>query len=226
MGHIMAEEDFRRLQAEAEDIDPRREVTFCGTSYPLRESGGLVALLRYATAAKKASETPDQDDADFVYLAVIHQVLSECIHESRWPAFQEHAIAAKAGQEEIKAAVDRVVEIFTARPAVAGIRLLSWAAQNLGELDGRLLTHTGAGLEDRSARQVANIAFATLTDGMEEEKRDEFIEDLTATEDAEASALRLALNMIEEKKKKAAEANGSGDPVERAGDPAVPGDDQ
>jgi hypothetical protein len=220
----MAEEDFRRLQAEAEGLDPGREVALFGTSFPLRETGDLTALLRFAMAARLAREA-GEDQADYLTLAITYQLLSECIHPQHWPAFQEHAIATKASQGDIAEVVNRALEIFTARPAVAGIRLLSWAAQNLGELDGRLLSHTGAGLEARSARQVANIAFAMITDGLEEEKREEFLEDLNRADDPETSALQLALAMIEEKKR-AAEANGSGHPVESGRDAAVPGDHQ
>jgi len=196
------EEEFRQLQAEVEGIDSAHSLSYAGRSWPLRDGGDLVALLRYASLSLARQGTPRGSDAETEVnqrvLAATHRVLSECIAD--FAAFQEHAIASKITEEQVAELTNRVIEILTARPAHAAIRLLGWIVHNLGELDGKLLITTGAGAAGRSARQMCNIAFTMLVEQLEPERREEWIADLNAKEDPQQTALRLALEMIEKKK--------------------------
>ena len=208
MADQRAEEDLRRLQCEIEGVDAAATLEFLGESYDLRMDGGLVAVLRFASLAVQKK---DDEDAGFAQLVATHRFLSECIQPDDWPFFQESAITGKASEDDVAQAARRMIEILTARPSHAGLRLLGWAAGNLGELDGQLLRGTGTLLSSLSPRQLCNYIFSARLDGMEELERKDFIEDLNAEVTAEQKALNQALEHISKlREQEAAEAAAAG----------------
>lgn len=191
MADQRAEADLRKLQCETEGVDPAETLAFLGDSYEMSMEGGLVAVLRFAALATRDKDSEDAGNS-FAELIATHKFLSECLCPEDWPFFEEAAITGKAGEQEVSQAARRAVEILTARPAHAGMRLLAWAAANLGELDGQLLRSTGTPMADLSARQLCNIIFAARLEGMDEADRKEFTEDLNAEVTASQKALSLA----------------------------------
>jgi len=191
------EEELRQLQAEIAGIDSRHCLDFAGQTWRLREAGDLVGLLRYATLMS-VSDIDDGEHSSQVFAAA-HRVLSECIHPAAWPQFERSAITTKVGSGDIRDAIRRIFEVLTARPFPAAVKLLGYAAADIGWLDGFLLLSHGSGLSSMTARQVCNVVFARLVEGMEEDLRAEWTEDLNAEEDPKQRALSLAQEMIKNK---------------------------
>ena len=185
----LTEEELRLLQADVEGVPHLRVVTFLGRRYPVT-GAALVAMLRYAVGShgKGASEQ--------FAMAAAHRVLQECLDPACWPDFQESAILGKARAEQVFDVVQQVVEIHTARPWRAGLRLLGYAAANLAELDGTLLATTGRGMGDLTPRQLCNLVLAQLLKGRDEEQRAEFLEDLYLDFDPEEEARSKVYQMI------------------------------
>lgn len=164
-----------------------RAVSFLDGQYAVTGTG-LAALLRYAGGDPEA--TGQQQ------MAATHRVLQECLDSQDWPRFQEAAVYGKASASDVAGVIYQLVEIHTARPWRAGMRLLGYAAGHLAELDGTLLAETGRGLADLTPRQLCNLVFARLIAGKDEEQRAEFIEDLYLDFDPEAEAREKVLQMI------------------------------
>lgn len=183
----LAEEDLRLLQAEHEGVPHARQVIFGGTAYPATRIS-LVALVRYAGTKR--------GDSDQAQMAAAHRVLEECLDPDRWPEFQEAAIRSKMTVEQVGEVIQQIIEIHTAQPWRAALRLLGYAAYNLAELDGTLLSSTGRGLADLTPRQLCNIVLARLLNGLDEEKRAELLSDLYLDFDPEAEALKKVQQMI------------------------------
>lgn len=194
----LAEEDLRLLQAEHEGVAHAREAVFCGERYPVTRIS-LVALLRYASTKRGG------DDGGQAAMAAAHRVLQDCLDPSCWPEFQEAAIRSKITVEQVSDVIQQIIEIHTAQPWRAAMRLLGYAAHNLAELDGTLLADTGRGLADLTPRQLCNIVLARLLGGLDEEKRAEFLEDLYLDFDPESEAMKQVQQMIADKE---AAANG------------------
>lgn len=194
---LLAEEDLRLLQAEHEGVPHAREVTFCGGRYPVTRIS-LVGLLRYASKKK--------GDSEQALMAAAHRVLEDCLDPSCWQDFQETAIRSKITGVQVGEVIQQIIEIHTAQPWRAALRLLAYAAANLAELDGNLLADTGRGLADLTPRQLCNIVMAKMLAGLDEEKRGEFLSDLYLDFDPESEAMKLVQQMIAAKEAQ----NGSG----------------
>lgn len=222
------EEQFRQLQAEmerrahppsemADATDKARQftaalsVTLCGRSFPLRPGGGLIALFRYVS---RGTEEQDGDTGrNQAAMAAMHELLEDSVVPEKWPEFQRHALAAKATAEDVEPCIRQVIEAYTARPYMPGLRLLGGAAAGMAELDGMVLMGTGRGIATFSAREVCNLQLARLIQHMDQDAREVFLEDLYLDYSPEAVALAAAQAMIADKKRKAAEeaARVSGD---------------
>lgn len=184
----LAEEDLRLLQAARDGVAHERRVKFLGTWYTIKGTG-LVALLRYAGQR--------HDPTGTVAMAHAHQIVEESVED--FAAFQEAAISGKARPDDITVVLRQIIEIFTARPWRAGLRLLGDAVQSLAELDGNLLRTTGRGVESLTPRQLCNIVYSLRLDGLDEEQRAEFIDDLYLDFDPDAEALKKVQAMIASK---------------------------
>jgi hypothetical protein len=189
-GLTLTEEELRFLQADVEGVPHARAVTFLGAEYPVT-GAGLVAMLRYAVGSRSGHK-----DSQQFAMAAAHRVLEECLDPEYWADFQEAAIAGKARAEQVFDVVQQVVEVHTARPWRAGLRLLGYAAVNMAELDGTLLATTGRGMADLTPRQLCNLVLAQLLKGRDDEQRAEFLEDLYLDYDPEAEARMKVYQMI------------------------------
>lgn len=192
----MGEEGFRRLQAAVEKTDPRLEVSFLGETYTLRENGGLIALLRYAS--RGGEQEADPANAQSSAFAGIHELLSECIREDQWAKFEQAALDGKADMDDVLPVVHRAIEVYTARPYWPGMRLLAWSAYSLGELDGQVLRGTGRSLATFTAREVCNLMFAWRVENLDDEERQIFLDDLYYEGNPEAEALEMVRRMRED----------------------------
>jgi hypothetical protein len=224
-----AEEELRRLQAEIEGTDPEHQLEFLGVKYPVRPAtGGLIAVLRYCRLAsgKEPENETEQLNRTSAWLAATYRLLSEVIEPASWYDFQQAALDGKASQDDVEQAVSRVLEIYTARPSVAAVRLLAWASAHLAEMDGQLLRGgTALGLASLTARQLCNIIFTARLESMEtDEQRQDFRDDLNSVETAEGRALKAALDMIERRKAQEAQDGAGADGTVAAGDTSGGGD--
>lgn len=201
------EEELRQLQAEVAGIDPRHELDFAGETWRLREDGDLVALLRYACLRQMPGRKHEDELDDQALFSALYRVLSECIPGDDWEAFERAAYLGRVSGADIGNAVRRIVEVLTARPFPAAIKLLAGVGSDIGTIDGTLLLSHGSGLSSMTARQVCNLIYAKMVQQFEDEaERDAWISDLNSDEDPQRTALNLALEMIERKKKEAAAA--------------------
>lgn len=162
-----------------------REVRFAGERFEITGTA-LVPMLRYASQRK--------DESGQVALASLHRILEECLDDFR--RFQNAAIDSKASIEEITEVVQQVIEVHCAYPWQAALRLLCYAAVNLGELEGSQLVQSGRGLGSLTPRQLCNLCLSVLLAGRDEEQRGEFLEDLYLDFDPEAEARRKVAEMI------------------------------
>lgn len=178
-----AEESLRRLQGTAEGVPHSRVVPFLGGEYQAAEDATF-ALLQYAGSAAQQEQ-----------MAATYVLLEHCL-APQWGEFQEAALRGKASAGDIDVVVQRLVEIYVARPWRPGLRLLGYAAANLMELEGVLLNGTGRDLATLSVRQICNLVYAQLLAGKDKEQRDEFIEDLYLDFDPEAEAMAKVRAMI------------------------------
>lgn len=201
------EEHLRRVQAGASFGRLPRSVPFLGRDFPVRDGELLAPLLAYIQAGRESLSLPEgsQQRANR-QMAAAYELLATCVEPRQWPRFEQLALEGKAREEDIAAAIKALVSMLTGRADYVGSKLLTWVVANLGEVEGHLLLAAGRGLAGLTPRQACNLAYASITQGMDEEQREQFAEDLLAPEDPEQAALEKALAMIEARKK--AEANG------------------
>lgn len=202
---IPDEEALRRLQAAVEGVDPEPSVIFLGVPYRVATRGRLAPLLRYAALgqptarvrAQMESLGDEHADGDLPSqqssLAAAHWLLEDCVSDFR--AFENAALAGKASSGDVHAAVERVVEVQTARPPLAGLRLLRHVTGNLAELDGLLLLAGGGGIAALSAREVCNICYAKLLGETDPEHRAEWVEGLYLDYNPEEQAMEQVRQM-------------------------------
>lgn len=223
----MAEEDFRRLQAEmerrahppsenAEPIDRNRpftaelKITLDGRDFSLRPDGGLVALFTYVS---RGYQEHDSDDArGQASMAAMHALLEASVEAGQWDAFQQHALACKPAVEDVEVCIRQIIEAYTARPYWAGMRLLASAASEMAELDGAVLMGTGRGVASFTAREVCNLQLARILQGMDADTREITIEDIYLDYSPEQVSLDAALRMIADKNRRKAEEEAAGGP--------------
>lgn len=102
------------VQAEVEGVEivgGGRKVTLAGQEFRMSERIGLMPLLRFAHASAKGVDSNDMQG-----LAAMYEVIRDCIDESEWDRFQQHAIDTKAESEELLQVVSDVIEVLSARP--------------------------------------------------------------------------------------------------------------
>lgn len=99
------------MQAEAEGAATARTVEFCGASFRVAEKFGLMPLLRYAHLARAGVGSDDMQG-----LAASYDVIREAIHPEDWDAFEQHAIACHADEDDIFGVIPKAIELMTARP--------------------------------------------------------------------------------------------------------------
>lgn len=227
MSEVMVsdEEQLRYLQASVEGVDPDVSATFLEVRYEVATRARLAPLLRYAALGQRSArerarleslgEAAGEAPTEQAGLAAAHWLLEDCLADFR--AFSEAAIAGKALAEDIHTVVERIVEVLTARPALAGLRLLRHVASNLAELDGRLLLAGGRGIAALSVREVCNAAYAKMLDEVDPERRAEWIESLYLDYSPEERALEMVRQMqaarAAEKAAAEKEAGDGGHPV-------------
>lgn len=215
---MVAEEALRRLQAVTEGTDPEPLAEFLGQKYLVLTDGRLAPLLAYAsmgqpTAPERArlESLGDLDSggtvSDTAVLAAAHRLLEECLDD--FGSFARAAFEGKANVTQVRDAVMRVIEVITARPAMAALRLLGYVTANLAEFDGGLLTSGGRGLAAMSAREACNAAYARALGSVEPDRRAEWREDLYLDYSPEDEALAMVRQMQADKKAKE-EAAGDG----------------
>lgn len=212
----MAEEEFRRLQAELEayaDTEGRAvalpKITVCGRSWPLKTDGGLIQLLRYVTVSSHPPTAEDATEAaqrkaeiagQQQQMAAMHQLLEECMAPEHFREFEQHVTKAKATNEDLGPALETLISVYTARPYWPGLRLLATVAGRLAELDGAVLKTTGRSLATFTAREVCNLMLTQLFEGKDDEERQIILEDLYLPYSPEALALENVRKMIESKR--------------------------
>jgi hypothetical protein len=182
---MLTERDLRELGG----FPAGPEITFLGEAHPIREDG-LAALLRYA----RASSEGDKEGGG---LAAAHRLLEDCVTD--FPRFAAAAMAGKAQDEDIQGAVRQLVEFYCVRKYWPAMRLIGYVALNLDEADGQMIRSTGRGLVGLSAREVCNMTLAKCLEGLPEDEREIFIEDLEYEGNPEAEALAMVRQMQADK---------------------------
>lgn len=86
-------------------------IEFCGEKFHVAEKVGLMALMRFAKAARAGITT-----ADMHGLAVMHDLIEQCIHPDDWERFQDHAASEQAGGDELMRAVRASLSVIADRP--------------------------------------------------------------------------------------------------------------
>jgi hypothetical protein len=168
------------------------QLTFMGETFPVR-SDALVPLLRFAGSGP-GEDTVTEEQVQNIALAAMYRLLEDCVQD--FPRFENTAFTAKAGLDDIIAAVQHLVEFYCARTHWPARRLLGFIASNLDEFDGKALMHTGRGIAGLSAREACNLALAMCLDGRDEESRTTFLEDLNFQGNPEAEAQAMVRAMI------------------------------
>lgn len=93
-----------------------------GKRFRVREQGvSLLALMKFATLAKKQAATRREDPAasggdDMEGLAALYALLRSCIHDDDWQAFEDHANDVGAGSEDLMHVVTGAVQAAAGRP--------------------------------------------------------------------------------------------------------------
>lgn len=208
---MVAEEALRRLQAVTEGTDPEPSAEFLGRKYQVRTDGRLAAVLAYASVGQPTA--PERvrleslgelgsggDVSETATLAAAHRLLEECLDD--FGGFAIAAFEGKASAGQVRDAVMRVIEVITARPAMAALRLLGYITANLAEFDGGLLTAGGPGLAALSAREACNAAFARALGTVEPDRQAEWREDLYLDFSPEDEALAMVRKMQADQKAK------------------------
>lgn len=86
-------------------------VDFFDEVFTVADKIGLMPLMRFAKVAKGGA-----DSADMEALAVMLDLLEQCIAPSEWQRFQDCADRNRADGEELLAVVTSVMETLTERP--------------------------------------------------------------------------------------------------------------
>ncbi len=196
------EEALRCLQAVTEGTDPRPEIEFCGERYAVITDSTLAPLLRYCAAGQlpprerarleSLGEDP-RGPGEQAIMAAAHEMLEDCLAD--FGGFSRAAFTGKVSGDDIQQAVMRLIEVLTARPAMAGLRLARDASASFTELDGLLLLAGGRGVADMSAREVCNVVFARRLDQQDPELRAEWVEGLYLDYDPQSQALEMVRQM-------------------------------
>lgn len=218
----MAEEDFRRLQAElerrahppsedADHLDKDRpftadlKVTLVGRDFKLKPTGGLVALLTYCSRGLvKDDEDASEQARQQVAMAAMFDLLADSVED--WHQFQLHAFTGKVSIEDVEVCIRQVIEAYTARPYWPGLRLLAGASADLAELDGVVLQGTGRSVATFTAREVCNLQLARVLAGKDQDTREVVLEDLYLDYSPEALALAKVNQMMADRKRREEEA--------------------
>lgn len=214
------EEQLRQLQAMVEGVDPKASVTFLDTKYEVATRARLAPLLRYAAlgqpTARERARLECMGDAlggedeglpnEQSSLSAAHCLLEDTVLDFR--AFSEAALAGKAMAKDVHSAVERIIEVNTARPALAGLRLLRHVAGNLSDLDGRLLLAGGQGIRALSVRETCNACYVYLYDRVDDERKAEWVESLYLDYSPEDRALEMVRRMQADRRRKQEEAGG------------------
>lgn len=196
------EEALRRLQAAAEGTDPRPEITFLDARYAVITDGTLAPLLRYCAAGQLPARErarleslgePAKEPGQQAILAASYSLLEDCLAD--FSDFSAAAFAGKVAGDDVQQAVMRVIEVITARPAMAGLRLAHDATASFAELDGILLLAGGRGVAGMSAREVCNTVFARRLSEQDPELRAEWVEGLYLDYDPQSQALQMVRQM-------------------------------
>jgi len=206
---MVPEEALRRLQAVTEGTDPEPSVQFLGQPYLVRTDGRLAALLAYAsTGQPTAAERVRLESlgdlgsggtvSEQAMLAAAYDLLEQCLDD--FAGFASAAFDGKASAAQVRDAVMRVIEVVTARPPMAALRLLGYVTANLAEFDGGLLMAGGPGLAAMSAREACNAAFARALETIEPDRQAEWKEDLYLDYSPEDQALEMVRKMQADRK--------------------------
>ena len=87
------------------------EVTFCDEQFGVADKIGLMPLMRFAKVAKSGA-----DSADMEALAVMLDLLEQCIAPADWQRFQDTADKNRADGDELLKVVSDVFEVLAERP--------------------------------------------------------------------------------------------------------------
>ena len=172
----MREDELRELAG----YPSAPEISFMGQAWAIREDG-LPALIRFSLASR--SDNPEEGTP----LAVVYRLLEDCITD--FSEFAQAAFDAKAEMEDLTAAIHQLASWYCARNHWPALRLIGYVAENLQELDGKLIRAGGCGIAGLSAREACNVALAACLEGRDEEDREMFLMDLDYEGDPASEAL-------------------------------------
>lgn len=187
----MRESEFRELAGYPQALK------FAGRDWAVREEAGLLALVRYTRAATRAKGQPDEA-ARVAVLGAAHHLIEDCVTD--FPEFGEAAFTARPRDKDIIAVVTALFRFYCCRSHWSAMRLLAHVAENMGELDGKLLMAGGRGLAELSAREACNLALAMCLEGRNEEDRKYFLDDLEFEGDPEGEAMKAVRQMQADRK--------------------------
>jgi hypothetical protein len=86
-------------------------IQFCGESFAIAERIGLMPLMKFARVARTGA-----DSADLESLAVMLDLLEQCIAPKDWQRFQDVADRERADGDQLFAVVKDVFEVLSERP--------------------------------------------------------------------------------------------------------------
>jgi hypothetical protein len=97
---------------DGSDVDGSpRTIEFLGKTFPLAGRIGLMPVMRFAKAAKSGL-----DSLDMEALAVLFDLLEQCIAPEEWVRFQDHADEQRADGDDLLKVVTDTFEVLSARP--------------------------------------------------------------------------------------------------------------
>lgn len=86
-------------------------VSFFGEDYEIAEKIGLMPLMRFAKVARGGV-----DSGDIEALAVMLDLLEQCVAPHEWQRFQDAADKNRADGDELFAVITKVFEVLSERP--------------------------------------------------------------------------------------------------------------
>jgi hypothetical protein len=123
-------------------------VKFEGESFRVASKIGLMPLMRFAHIAKSGV-----DSNEMAGLAAMYDLLEQVISDEDWERFQDHAIATRAGGDELMAVIPAAIEVISSRPT----------RQPSDSSDGLATTSTNSGAAS-SSPVIARLELASRPD--------------------------------------------------------------
>lgn len=99
--------------SEPEVVESANTITLLDRPFRVAPKLGLMPLLRFAHLSSKGVTADDMDA-----LSAMYDLLRGVIDDEDWDAFQEHAAAIRADQDDLLGAVRGAIEAMSARPTV------------------------------------------------------------------------------------------------------------